>query len=425
MKADGPLFTTTTTTTRLLCCIFCCCVQYYFLLAESFSSLTPVIATAPVTTLKNHFSTAVAIKNLKQSFRCRRSSSSLSSSSKLFAESESEREWSESEIERFPYAAASVTATTTTETEGIPTSRFVVQNRFKVRKGREAVFEKRWADRKSRLGTLPGFRFFCILRKIDANDNNNDSDSDSDNDDPNNYVSFTVWDKFENFEAWKKGDAFKEAHGGGTVKGVISMLAATARNTKGKPKPAYWKGLLPETPTSSNSDDEGESSSEGEGGGWRQIETDGTTILPQDCFAAMNRFSVAPTMETEFERKFADRESTLKDCEGFKGFLLLRRDGTKQPGDGGDPDDGYTHSTFSIWDEKANFDAWMASNKNKSSNNRKPMKGNDKDNNSDNNTANANPNATTKKGGPPKIYTRPPVPSFYEGILMLESKTGM
>ena len=53
-----------------------------------------------------------------------------------------------------------------------------------------------------------------------------------------NYISCTVWEEFKDFDAWKTGDAFKEAHGGGTVGGIASMLLATARNTKGKPKAA-------------------------------------------------------------------------------------------------------------------------------------------------------------------------------------------
>lgn len=274
----------------------------------------------------------------------------------------------------------------------LSSSRFVVQNRFRVRKGREAAFEKRWADRESRLGTLDGFRFFCMLRKIDA-----DAD-DVANGDPN-YVSCTVWETLENFEAWRKGDAFKEAHGGGTVGGVVSMLAATARNTYGKPKPCFWKGLLPES-IPGNPPDDGE--------GWRRIDADGKTMLPTDCFVAMNRFSVKPGMESAFERRFAERESTLKDCNGFRGFLLLRRDGGKQPGDGKDPDDGYTHSTFSIWDSRANFDDWMSGQKNK-----KPSS-----------TPMAD-NAGVDAKKPPPIYTQPPTPTFYEGILSLESSPGI
>jgi len=49
--------------------------------------------------------------------------------------------------------------TTTSDDTIVPTSRFIVQNRFRVKPGREPAFEKRWADRKSRLATLAGFRF--------------------------------------------------------------------------------------------------------------------------------------------------------------------------------------------------------------------------------------------------------------------------
>jgi len=298
--------------------------------------------------------------------------------------------------------AAAEVETPATDSSSIPPSRFVVQNRFRVKKGREAAFEKRWADRESRLGTLPGFRFFCMLRRVDKETNTCQEDEDNDP----NYVSCTVWENFENFQSWRKGDAFKEAHGGGTVKGVISMLAATARNTKGKPKPAYWGGLLPETV-------EGKPPSDGEG--WRTLESDGTKTLPTECFVAMNKFSVMPNMESAFEAKFATRESTLKEFKGFRGFLLLRRDGKKQPGDGGEPDDGYTHSTFSVWDEQANFDEWMASNSKKET--KKPPAG----------AAAGGPPSPKggAKGGPPKIYSQPPKPMFYQGFLLLESKDGV
>lgn len=273
----------------------------------------------------------------------------------------------------------------------VPTSRFIVQNRFRVKSGREAAFEKRWADRKSRLGNLAGFRFFCMMRLV--NDDVDNAGASNDDEQPN-YVSSTVWDTYENFDAWKKGDAFKEAHGGGTVRGVASMLLATARNTKGKPKPAYWNGLLATSI-------EGKPSSDGEG--WRNVEVDGETTLPADCFVAMNRFSVRPGMGGAFETRFASRESTLKEYDGFVGFILFRRDGNKKPGDGGEPDDGCSHSTFSVWKNRDAFAAWKADSAAKS----KPK------------------GEGGGRGGPPNIYTKPPVPSFYEGILALESAPGI
>jgi len=280
----------------------------------------------------------------------------------------------------------------------VPTSRFIVQNRFRVKSGREAAFEKRWADRKSRLGNLPGFRFFCMMRLVTDGDAATTAKS---NDDEPNYVSSTVWDTYANFDAWKKGDAFKEAHGGGTIGGVASMLLATARNTKGKPKPAYWEGLLPSTI-------EGTPPSDGEG--WRAVEVEEGMTLPTDCFIAMNRFAVRPGMGGAFETRFASRESSLKEYDGFVGFLLFRRNGNKQPGDGGEPDDGCTHSTFSVWKDRDAFAAWRADSASKAK-----AKGEGK----------GGPPKGEGKGGPPNIYTRPPVPSFYEGILALESAPGL
>ena len=289
-------------------------------------------------------------------------------------------------------AADAPTATASGKT--IPAERFVVQNQFKVKAGREAAFEKRWADRESRLGTLDGFRFFCMLRRVGDNAQPQDDI---------NYVSCTVWETFANFEAWKKGDAFKEAHGGGTIGGVASMLLATAMNTKGKPTPAYWEGLMPVTMPGTPP---------GDGEGWRRVEADGLSMLPKECFVAMNRFSVNEGMDAAFEQRFAQRDSILTDFEGFKGFLLLRRDGGKKSGDGKRPDDGFTHSTFSVWDSKASFEAWRNSDKKPA----KPAAGGD---------AGGDAGGGKPTAGRPDIFLKPPIASFYEGVLVLESACGM
>mmetsp|Transcript_94338 Transcript_94338/g.270205 ORF Transcript_94338/g.270205 Transcript_94338/m.270205 type:complete len:339 (-) Transcript_94338:133-1149(-) len=287
--------------------------------------------------------------------------------------------------------AATATATATAPT--LTPERFVVQNRFKVKAGREAAFEKRWADRESRLGTLDGFRFFCMLRRVD--------DENKPKEDDTNYVSCTVWEDFANFEAWRKGDAFKEAHGGGTVGGVASMLMATAMNTKGKPKPAYWGGLMPlSVPGTPPSDGEG----------WRAVVADGESMLPKDVYVAMNRFSVVEGNHAAFEQRFANRKSILTDFDGFRGFMLLRRDGAKKAGDGGEPDDGFTHSTFSVWDNRACFEAWRDS--------EKPAPAAEK-------TAGEGGSPVGPPAGRPNIFSRPPDATFYEGILALESAKGV
>ena len=106
---------------------------------------------------------------------------------------------------------------------------------------------------------------------------------------------------------------------------------------------------------------------------------------------------LSPGGEEAFENRFAARESTLREYDGFKGFTLLRRDGP-------DPD-GFTHSTWSVWERRADFEAWMAAEK-------KPASG-------------GKPPSAEGAAKPPPLYARPPVPSFYEGILTLESGMGI
>lgn len=97
-----------------------------------------------------------------------------------------------------------------------------------------------------------------------------------------NYISCTVWENEGAYDAWKSGDAFKEAHGGGTIGGIASMLLATAMNTKGKPKAAMWEGILPVSIVPDAAPN----------AGWREVVADGESILPGECYIAMNRFSV-------------------------------------------------------------------------------------------------------------------------------------
>lgn len=127
-------------------------------------------------------------------------------------------------------------------------------------------------------------------------------------------------------------------------------------------------------------------------------------MLPAECFIAMNRFSVKEGFEGAFEQRFATRESILESFDGFKGFLLLRRDGA-------DPD-GFTHSTWSVWQDRAAFEAWRDS--------EKPSPKPDSTAASD-----APPKPAGPPAGRPNIFERPPVPTFYEGILTLESEKGV
>jgi len=51
--------------------------------------------------------------------------------------------------------------------------RYVATNRFTVRQGRAAKFEKRWADRSSRLAELDGFKYFQLMRRVALDDEAN------------------------------------------------------------------------------------------------------------------------------------------------------------------------------------------------------------------------------------------------------------
>lgn len=85
--------------------------------------------------------------------------------------------------------------------EAMERERYIATNRFKVRKNAGAKFEKRWADRKSRLAELAGFRFFTLLKRVDAFDSDYTAEGDS-----GNYISLTIWENKDNFDAWRTGD---------------------------------------------------------------------------------------------------------------------------------------------------------------------------------------------------------------------------
>ena len=46
--------------------------------------------------------------------------------------------------------------------------RYVASNRFRLQKNKGPTFEKRWAERKSRLANLDGFRFFTLMRRVEG-----------------------------------------------------------------------------------------------------------------------------------------------------------------------------------------------------------------------------------------------------------------
>lgn len=78
---------------------------------------------------------------------------------------------------------------------------FVAMNRFRIARGREADFERVWAERDTHLDGVPGFMEFRLLRGPEA-------------DDHTLYASHSIWTDRSAFEAWTRSEAFRKAHAG-------------------------------------------------------------------------------------------------------------------------------------------------------------------------------------------------------------------
>jgi heme-degrading monooxygenase HmoA len=72
-------------------------------------------------------------------------------------------------------------------------------NRFRVIKGCEADFEALWRSRETYLPQMKGFVTFNLLRGPE-------------HDDHTLFSSHTIWESYEDFEAWTHSDAFRAAH---------------------------------------------------------------------------------------------------------------------------------------------------------------------------------------------------------------------
>jgi heme-degrading monooxygenase HmoA len=278
--------------------------------------------------------------------------------------------------------------------------RYVATNRFSVRKDKQGKFEKRWATRKSRLASLEGFKYFHLMRRVNLSDDGTVEydGGESDDDAFGNYVSFTIWEKKSHFSAWRKGDAFKEAHGGTSITAFLSTMVNSAFVLRGAPRPAFYDAILlqkNEPKTVPETVD-----------GWRQVEADGENTLPVECFVACNQFFVPAENAAAFEQRWADRETKLKECEGFVSFKMLRRDGTAK-GHGTSPmsDNEPSYVSTTIWENRAAFDSWRNGNGFQQAHGQKKE-------------------GEAPKGPPAPLWSKPPQPVFYEGTLVITTKEG-
>ena len=153
--------------------------------------------------------------------------------------------------------------------------------------------------------------------------------------------------------------------------------------------------------------------------GWRETLADGedlTDVLDAECFVACNQFFVPPENAKAFEERWAQRESKLKECDGFVAFMMNRRDG-QQKGHGtvpmGENDPTYVSTT--IWRDVKAFQNWRNSLQFNMAHG-----GGSSDNKKDDGAK-----AEEKPSSPPKpLWSKPPVPIFYEGTLVITTEDG-
>jgi len=287
-----------------------------------------------------------------------------------------------------------------------------------VRAGKEGKFEKRWATRRSRLASLQGFKYFHLMRRVTLDENKGfmstyDGGKDKETA-QGNYVSFTIWEKKSDFSAWRKGDAFKEAHGGTSIGAFVSTMVKSALVLRGAPRPAFYDGLLLKSVKPDFLPEVID--------GWRNVEfpdSDGSkpVTLPSECFVACNQFFVPKENAVAFEQRWKNRESVLGDFDGFVAFSMLRRDGLAK-GHGIVEIDTATEPTYvstTIWKDRASFANWRngaAFSKSHGGHKETARDGADK-----------KPTAKQLEGSPP-LWSRPPVPIFYEGTLVIATADG-
>ena len=76
---------------------------------------------------------------------------------------------------------------------------FIAMNRFRIALGREVDFEEMWRKRESRLEGVPGFKEFHLLRGAEQKDGTL-------------FISHSVWESRQGFEAWTNSEEFQKAH---------------------------------------------------------------------------------------------------------------------------------------------------------------------------------------------------------------------
>ncbi|UPR01340.1 hypothetical protein HOP50_07g46620 [Chloropicon primus] len=258
--------------------------------------------------------------------------------------------------------------------------RYVAMNRFRVqerKEGADAKFEKRWAERPSRLATMDGFRWFALFRRVNRDGSPLDEEAHADY----NYTSMTLWEDKETFKVWREGDVFKEAHGGGNIKGILDMLISSAQTLKGKPK------LLLANAYKTSSVSVSESDLPKMAGGWRELVADGVNLLEPECFMAANDFVVTSGQEEAFLEEA--NAKIIEKARTFPGF----RFGTVLNADNNSSEEGDVYATATVWDDQASWEAFAGED-------------------------------GAKAGVSKNVAAKDPFPRYFEGKLVLTTQKG-
>lgn len=83
---------------------------------------------------------------------------------------------------------------------------YVAMNRITVNEGRGPDLEAAFANRERYVNEAPGFISFHLLRPQEGN----------------TYISMSMWESREAFEAWTKSEAFAATHRSGLAQGVAA-----------------------------------------------------------------------------------------------------------------------------------------------------------------------------------------------------------
>jgi len=135
---------------------------------------------------------------------------------------------------------------------------FVAMNRFRVRDRCKALFEARWANRRSKLSLQPGFVGFSLLRKRKHNHNGNGNGNGNDNDNHErpadagderccrfNYSTCTIWDSRATWERWRNGEG-RTSHEVNRQTGDLKQPKRVPLSEwlEGPSSPIFWEGSV-------------------------------------------------------------------------------------------------------------------------------------------------------------------------------------